>query len=79
MKSNCFLESVKQFITNPTKIRIYKRGSWLEVFRLKFPHFYWLDKRDGCYYHFCANNLNKPFLQQLWFAGKVRRFLWHNK
>ena len=79
MYSNCLLHSIKQYILNPTNIKIIKRGSWLEIFGCKWPNFYWFDKRDNHYYHFCAKYSDEPFINQIWFEGEVKRFLWHNK
>ena len=79
MRSNCMVEPIKQFLKYPTRTRIYMRGSWSEIFQLRFPHFYWLDKRNNKHYHFCADKFDMPFLKQLWFQGKIRRFFWHGK
>ena len=79
MYSNCLLGAWKQFILNPTKTIIHKRGSWLEIFKCKWPHFYWLDLKDNHYYHYCAKLSDKPFINQIWFDGEVKRFIWHEK
>jgi len=79
MYSNCLLQSIKQYILNPTNIKIHKRGSWLDIFQLKWPHFYWLDLRDNHYYHYCAKFSDEPFLCEIWFKGEIKRFLWHDK
>lgn len=79
MKSNCLLGAIKQYIKSPLNIKIHKRGSWLEIFQCKWPHFYWLDLRDNHYYHFCAKYSDEPFINQIWFQGEVKRYLWHGK
>jgi|GEM_PF-2244890 len=80
MKSNCLLGAMKQYIKHPLSTKIHMRGSWLEVFQFKWPHFYWLDLRDNNnYYHFCARYSDEPFVNQIWFQGEVKRFGWHGK
>ena len=54
MYSNCLLQSIKQYILNPTNIKIHKRGSWLDIFQLKWhvtPLDKWKDARiDQMYF-----------------------------
>jgi len=76
--SNCLLESIKQYLKYPLHIKIIKIGSWLEILQCKWPHFYWLDKRVNHYYHFCAKYSDEPFINQIWFEGEIKRFLWHS-
>jgi hypothetical protein len=75
--SNCLLEALKQKLLNMSRIKIYKRGKWLEILHLKFPHFYWYDFKKNCYFHFCGKNKNLKFLNQLWFEGSVEEFKYH--
>ena len=77
MNSNCLIESLRSKLKNPCNVTIYKRGSWWEVFRGNFPHFYW--ECGGIYYHFCAKTKNLTWYKQLWFTGKIDFFHWHNK
>ena len=79
MKSNCLIQGLKQFIKHPNSIKLIKRGKWSEIARLKWPHFYWLDKRDGNYYHYCAKYSDEPFINQIWLEGEIRSFHFHGK
>lgn len=75
--SNCLIEAVLEFSRNPMSIRIKKKGSLNFIRERAFPHFYWYDKRDGEYYHFCAKYSDEPLIKQLWFEGRIKVFRYH--
>lgn len=78
--SNCFFTALVKKIKHPFKIKIHKRGSWInELIKLKFPHFYWFDEIKRDYYHFQSAKGGLLFFRQLWFKGSVREFKYHNK
>jgi len=75
--SNCLIEAIKAKLLNFRKIKIYKRGSWLEIFQRKWPHFYWYHKPSNKYYHYSQED-TLSWLQQLWYKGSVMEFKYHN-
>lgn len=77
MYSNCLIEAVKAKLINPRQNKIYKRGSWLEIFQKRCPHFYWYHQPDDKYYCFSPKNLNESWLNQLWYEGEIIEFKWH--
>lgn len=72
--SNCFFEAIKHKFKNIEGIEIHQRGSWLEIFKFKFPHFYWTDLKTNTSYHFATKNTGKKCFEQIWFKGKIKRF-----
>lgn len=76
MKSNCFLEAVKTKAINPRGNIFYQRGSWLEVFDKRWPHFYWYNKDSGKYYHYSQLD-TLSWLQQMWYEGDIMEFNYH--
>ena len=72
--SNCLFQSIKHKLEDFNNVKIIKRGSWWELFKLKFPHFCWVYKSTGDMYHFRAHNRSLPFLRQLWFEGAIDKF-----
>lgn len=77
--SNCLLESIIFKINDWKNIKLYKRGSWKEIFNSKFPHFYWYNKREDKYFHFSAKHSNLSFKNQLWFEGSIQIFHFHDR
>ena len=75
--SNCLLEAIKEKIKKPKSIKIHKKGSWFEIFTCKWPHFYWIEAKGemNYKYHFRAEIFNQPFLKQIWFEGRIERFI----
>ena len=79
MKSNCLLEALKAKCINPYQNKIYKRGSWLEIFKKRWPHYYWYHKPHNKYYHYSQNGLTLTWLQQLWYQGVITEFILHDE
>lgn len=77
--SNCLLEAIIAKLINPHKNKIYKRGSWLEVFQKRWPHFYWYHADHDKYYHYGQKDLPLTWLQQLWYEGDISEFIPHSK
>ena len=81
--SNCLLEALKAKIINPKQNILYKRGSWLCIFKKQWPHFYWYHKPHDKYYCFSAqvNNLIREndlsWMKQCWYKGEIIEFNWH--
>lgn len=73
------MESIKQFMKNPSNIKIYKKGSWKLIKKGAWPHFYWYNKRENKFYHFEAIYEDEPFVYQLWFRGFINEFNYGGK
>lgn len=73
MKSNCLLEVLKAKTINPRQNKICKRGSWLEIFQKRWPHFYWYNKPTDKYYSFYQKDA-LSWLNQLWYEGNIVEF-----
>jgi len=71
--SNCLIEAIKAKY-RIKNIIIYAN---YEKDRFNIPHFYWKDINNNLFYHFTALDPNLPAYKQLWFEGKVVRYLWH--
>lgn len=72
MKSNCLIEAIKAYVSDPVYVRIQVvLPSKREIMRGEFiPHFYWMSLRYGkCYHYHTKRYLNN--LQCFWFDGKV--------
>lgn len=78
MHSNCLFEAIKVKIINPWQNKICKRGSWLEIFQGRWPHFYWHHKPSDKYYHYSQKDA-LSWLHQVWYEGDIAEFTWHNK
>ena len=78
-KSNCLLEAIKAKMISPKNNKIYKRGSWLEIFQCRWPHFYWYHKPHDKYYCFSAWKDDLSLMKQLWYQGDIVEFDLHNK
>lgn len=76
MRSNCLLEALKAKIINPWRNKIYKRGSWLCIFKCQWPHFYWYRQLDDKYYTFYQKDA-LSWIHQLWYEGDIVEFTWH--
>lgn len=72
-KSNCLLEAIKAKFMNFRQNKIYKRGSWLCVFKCQWPHFYWYNQKHDKYYSYYQKD-TLTWLQQLWYEGDIIEF-----
>lgn len=68
--SNCLFAALVIKVKNPEVI-IHKRGSWLEIFLRRWPHFYWEYK--GRYYHYSQKD-QLSWLEALWYDGVIMEF-----
>lgn len=73
MKSNCLIEALKAKLHDPNNVQICKRGSWLSIFKKRWPHFYWYNLKERKHYSFRQKD-TLSFCQQLLYNGYIRRF-----
>ena len=75
--SNCLFEAIKHKIKDPKNVKVYKKGSWREIFSGRWPHFYFVSKDTR--YHFKGMVRDLPFWKQVWFKGYVTCFFNESK
>lgn len=73
-KSNCFIESIKAKIKNPSCVTIYFcKPRIMENGRLQWLHFMWSDKVHD--YDFSdSGETIMPWYKCFWFPGRIREF-----
>jgi hypothetical protein len=73
--SNCLIEAIKAKLNNINVViyMSYDRDHVDNYFI--FPHFYWKDR--DLFYHFnCMEDESTRLIDQLWFRGRIVRYLW---
>lgn len=70
--SNCLIEAIRQWVSNPIHIKIKRYHKWNVLWKeQRLPHFYWYNKKENKNYHFTCVNHDEPFYKQFWFEGYV--------